>query len=385
MFTRCPACNTVFHITAAELRAADGTVICGACDATFDALDSLSETRPAEVVADEGADPADRAPGEAVQEAGEDARDEDEFLEEIESLIGNEDLTGEAPRGSGLQQPGLPPQQGPGRVVPDAITDEDLDDQIPDPDSVFRVDDLPKEYLATSTAPSVGTAADPEPPAPQAPPSSISGEAACSGEAVPPQSATAAYAQPTADPESTESMPGFVQEIRRGGPWLRVTATVVAMLVLAGTWAHVQRGKLLREPAGEAVLGPIYALLRIDAAPDWKPGEFRVLRSEAIANADYRGDLRVAVEFLNAATFAQPYPVIRIVLQDRFGQRLGMHDVGPERYLDGYSSGARLAAGERMRTSVAVPDPGERADGFRVDLCLEMAARGLVCAPEPFR
>jgi predicted Zn finger-like uncharacterized protein len=385
MFTRCPSCNTVFHITAAELRAADGTVICGACDATFDALDSLSETRPAEVVANEAADPADSEPGEALQELGEDARDEDEFLEEIESLIGSEDLTEEAPRGTAFLEQGALPQQSPARVVPDDITDEDLDDQIPDPDSVFRVDDLPAGYLVSSTAPFVGHAVVAEQPAAETPPSSASGEAILSGGAVPPQSAAAAYGQEAADPESAESMPGFVQEIRRGGPWLKVTATVVAMLVLAGTWAHVQRGKLLREPAGEAVLGPIYGMLRIDAAPDWKPGEFRVLRSEAIANADYRGDLRVAVEFLNGATFAQPYPVIRIVLQDRFGQRLGMHDVGPEHYLDGYSSGARLAAGERMRTSVAVPDPGERADGFRVDLCLEMAARGLVCAPEPFR
>jgi predicted Zn finger-like uncharacterized protein len=46
MFTRCSNCRTVFHITAAELRAADGTVICGACGTTFDALESLSETRP---------------------------------------------------------------------------------------------------------------------------------------------------------------------------------------------------------------------------------------------------------------------------------------------------------------------------------------------------
>jgi hypothetical protein len=32
-----------------------------------------------------------------------------------------------------------------------------------------------------------------------------------------------------------------------------------------------------------------------------------------------------------------------------------------------------------------VPDPGGRADGFRVDFCLDLPARGLVCGPEPFR
>ncbi|MEI2420344.1 MJ0042-type zinc finger domain-containing protein, partial [Arthrospira platensis SPKY2] len=49
MYTRCHACRTVFHITAAELRAAEGTVVCGACGITFNALDTLSETRPADL------------------------------------------------------------------------------------------------------------------------------------------------------------------------------------------------------------------------------------------------------------------------------------------------------------------------------------------------
>ena len=44
MYTRCPACLTVFRISSADLRAADGEVVCGRCDAQFNALTSLSET-----------------------------------------------------------------------------------------------------------------------------------------------------------------------------------------------------------------------------------------------------------------------------------------------------------------------------------------------------
>jgi predicted Zn finger-like uncharacterized protein len=385
MFTRCPSCQTVFHITAAELKAADGTVICGACDATFDALDSLSETRP-----DDGTGPVaedtPEEPGRKEEDAAESARDEDEFLEEIESLIGSEESDGEAPV---IPDTPLQGQPGAGTDGPGDYGDEDLD-QIPDPDSVFRVDDLPDEYLAGMGAPFVGDDQAPQAddrPAGERQRSSTADEANTPDAiSLPRDDAVSKGADTDAsDSEAAENLPGFIQEIRRGVPWLKVTATAAALLVLAGTWAHVQRGKLLREPAGEAVLGPIYGALRIEANPDWKPGDFRVLRSEAIADADYRGDLRVAVEFLNGAAFAQPYPVIRIVLQDRFGRRIGMHDIAPERYLESYSNSARLAAGERIQTSVAVPDPGERAEGFRVDLCLETATRGLVCAPEPFR
>jgi hypothetical protein len=44
-----------------------------------------------------------------------------------------------------------------------------------------------------------------------------------------------------------------------------------------------------------------------------------------------------------------------------------------------------MEAGERVQATVSVPDPGARADGFRISLCLEMPPRGLVCTAEPLR
>ncbi len=46
MYTSCPECGTVYRITAAELRLADGMVRCGECPATFNALASLSDEPP---------------------------------------------------------------------------------------------------------------------------------------------------------------------------------------------------------------------------------------------------------------------------------------------------------------------------------------------------
>ena len=384
MFTRCPECRTVFHVTAAELRAANGTVVCGACDTTFDALESLSETRPADALPDEPDEPfaEDRPP-----ETGEAARDEDEFLEELESLIGDDDTPEElTQRAPPLPATPLAPSGPDAR--PDDDPDDFLDDDLPDPDSVFRVDEPSGGFDTPLDGPFV--AGDDEPP----------GDATARGGGAPDASADedarAAPVDRLADHDEgdaqepdarddAEGLPGFAGQDSPGRPWLRIALPLVAVLFLAATWAHVQRGKLLRLPAGQAVLGPIYSLLGMDVAPDWRPGEFRVLRSEAIATADQSGDLNVAIEFQNGADFAQPYPKIRIVLQDRFGQRVATHDFAPDQYLEGDAGGDRLAAGERIRTSVSMPDPGARADGFRVDLCLELDARGLVCAAEPFR
>jgi len=46
MYTQCPKCATVFRITAAQLRVAEGEVRCGSCAISFNALSSLSDDIP---------------------------------------------------------------------------------------------------------------------------------------------------------------------------------------------------------------------------------------------------------------------------------------------------------------------------------------------------
>jgi predicted Zn finger-like uncharacterized protein len=412
MFTRCPECRTVFYITAAELRAADGMVICGACDTTFDALASLSETRPADARAAEPAPPVEAAAeGDEARDEEEllEERDADEFLKEIESLISSDDAPGQAPDDTrydderafavyAAEAPGDDESVEDDEPVFSGADDDELADAFADPDSVFRVEEIQDdaaeesvdEFDGPSTSPFVGDE-DMQPAgetAPGAPLLSTLNEQ--DHESPGPAKAATGPIEPAlrddedGAPDDAESVPGFVQEKRRASPWPRLLLAFIAVLVLTGTWAHVQRGKLLRLPAGEAILGPVYGLLGMEVTPDWRPGEFRVVRSEAIANADLPNDLQVAVEFTNSAAFDQPYPVIRIVLHDRFGQRIGTHDFAPGEYLDSYTKGARVPAGRKVSASVSAPDPGARADGFRVDLCLEIDAQ-LVCSGEPFR
>jgi hypothetical protein len=132
-------------------------------------------------------------------------------------------------------------------------------------------------------------------------------------------------------------------------------------------------------------MGPVYGLLGIEATPTWSPEKFRALKWEAEADPAQPERLIVAVEFLNSADFAQPYPVLRVVLEDRFGRRVGNQDVTPAQYLEGYARGRRLPAGGRVRTTIEVPDPGARAEGFRIDFCLESASGERACGAETFR
>ena len=47
MYTQCPECGTAFRVTAEVLKQAAGKVRCGGCGIAFNALDFLSEQKPA--------------------------------------------------------------------------------------------------------------------------------------------------------------------------------------------------------------------------------------------------------------------------------------------------------------------------------------------------
>lgn len=413
MFTRCPECRTVFHISASELRAAEGAVICGACGVTFDALEYLSETRPVDPEPDE-AEPlaAESEEPVVVADPSEEVRDEEEFLEEIESLIREEEpvdveeIPPDAPDDEVITEEMLAEgssfqiieaeEELEHRVSDDAedadeaersrveaSLDEDFDEDLPDPDSVFRVDDIPEELRPDEDEPFVGEQeqeeqdqGDGEEPTDREP--------AIPGTAL---QAAASLADGRSEPplEAEEDLPEFASEPPRPVYRLRIWLVLVSALLLAVAWVHSQHGRLLRHPVGQSMLAPVYRVLGVEAAPDWSPGDFRALQWEAVANPNRPEQLIVAVDFVNGATFAQPYPVVRVMLEDRFGRRIGRHDFEPEQYLEAFSRGSRLPAGGRVRTTLEVPDPEGRAEGFRVDFCLDLAGRGLVCGPELFR
>lgn len=70
MFTRCPACQTIFRVHADTLRVAQGLVRCGRCAAQFNALDSLAEDPEALVGPVEAAEsPVVGAPLDAAHDA----------------------------------------------------------------------------------------------------------------------------------------------------------------------------------------------------------------------------------------------------------------------------------------------------------------------------
>jgi len=137
MYTRCPHCETVFAIGAAQLKAAHGSVRCGSCLESFDAIPHLRDT-PGE--ADAPASRAEAGPNAELastldsvraeldgQEPQGDAHVDDDAAEETEdgALGSTGDAEAEARRESGPAVPVLDDDSGyHGKSVPEVLRED---------------------------------------------------------------------------------------------------------------------------------------------------------------------------------------------------------------------------------------------------------------------
>ena len=94
------------------------------------------------------------------------------------------------------------------------------------------------------------------------------------------------------------------------------------------------------------------------------------------------GTLKVRASITNNAPFAQPYPLLRLVLEDRWGDQVRAREFEPAEYLDpGTAPDRLLGATQQTNATISIVDPGPDAEGFRFDICLQGKA-GAVCAAD---
>jgi len=163
----------------------------------------------------------------------------------------------------------------------------------------------------------------------------------------------------------------------------RLLHTVVAVLaVLLGAQViHHYRVALAEVQWLRPPLTAIYAALGMPLEPRWDVAAYEVHQLGAIAGADQAGGLIVRASIKNTAAQPQPLPLLRVTLQDRFGNHVAARDVPPRSYLPAKSSrSAYLAPGQRVDAEVQLVDPGASAVGFEIDACLADGAGRVSCA-----
>ena len=154
------------------------------------------------------------------------------------------------------------------------------------------------------------------------------------------------------------------------------------MLLLLVQVVHNYRATLARHPTIGAPLQSIYSALGMTLRPDWNLHAYEVQQWGVVSDPATPGTLKVRASVKNLADYAQPYPLLKLVLEDRWGEQVRAREFEPSEYLDPTVASDRLLApAQQTGATIAIVDPGPDAEGFRFDVCLR-GARGPVCATD---
>ena len=154
------------------------------------------------------------------------------------------------------------------------------------------------------------------------------------------------------------------------------------VLLLAIQFVHTYRHTLARHPRlGQAIMG-IYGAFGANLQPDWNLHAYEILQWHLGSDPAMPGTLKVRANLKNIASFAQPYPLLKLVLEDRWGERVREREFEPAEYLDpGTAPDRLLGPAQQATATISIVDPGPDAEGFRFDVCLR-GSRGVVCAAD---
>src|SRR6266513_1773491 len=430
MFTVCPKCALTLVVSAEDLRVAQGYVRCGRCSSVFNALARLTEegqiaaesveTEPPAPAASPTPPPAppNASPQSVTDEdpIPEDALEFDPTTTDVASVFVEPPpnplwtaATGTFKAMVAANQEAAPAQQPDSRSE-EAAPAQDSDSQVDvelDAEllaSILHID-LPEPPAPRETPPAARQAA---PPAPRETPPPAARQAAppAPRETPPPAAAQeaprpAARGTPPPGPapeapvraRSVASQARAPRRMRLGEdlsastgaarllPHLWHAGSGLAVLLLLAQIVNHYRDELAATTRFHRPITALYASLGVRLAPHWDLRAYEVHQLGASVEPASAGLITVRASVKNAAAQPQPLPVLRVTLQDRFGNRIAARDVAPPMYMPHATPGsAFLSAGQRIDAEMGFVDPGANAVGFEIDACLPASGGEVTCA-----
>ena len=157
-------------------------------------------------------------------------------------------------------------------------------------------------------------------------------------------------------------------------------AVALLSVVLAAQVLHFEREQVAVLPVVGPAVQRIYEAAGNPIEPHWSLADYDV--RQLGSTGDVAGTLRVLARIQNRAARAQPYPLLRVTILDRFETKIARREFTPAEYLPSRRKPeGLLAADQRVDADLLLDDPGTDAVSFELDLCLYERAR-LVCAQD---
>src|SRR5207253_2837571 len=386
MLTICPKCALTLLVTAEDLRVAQGYVRCGRCSSVFNALARLTEERQEPEGPPESAPTqpsVEESPASAPTSAASapaQARGNDAPPPQPPSAVSDEDAIPDdalefdparTDASSVFVEPPPSPEWSAATGTFKAMmaaNQEAVQPHEPHPATrEQRPAGRPPERAPASPTPAPGV--PPVPPAPRAPSTMVRSLRSRLGERRPereprpaaaaspdserkaPPTPSARSAPPTPPPAATALTPAESEAPPAPAPYRRVlrvvrppkgewlvsvawgAGAIVAALALLAQIVDHHRDELAANARFNRPLTALYTALGVHLVPRWDVKAYDVRQLGASVEPGASGLITVRASVKNAAAQPQPLPLLRVTLQDRFGNRIAARDVAPRFYL----------------------------------------------------
>jgi len=168
--------------------------------------------------------------------------------------------------------------------------------------------------------------------------------------------------------------------------WPHVAGVVALVLALILQVLHHNRQRLVLNPSVGPMVSTVYGWFGATLTPLWDLTAYTVKQLGAEAEGSEGSRLRVRLSVQNDSDRVQPLPLLRLTLQDRFGQAVATRDLEPREYLPARAGELRLLEpDQRIDAELHVIDPGKAAIGFEIDACLRSESGTIGCANDARR
>jgi predicted Zn finger-like uncharacterized protein len=174
--------------------------------------------------------------------------------------------------------------------------------------------------------------------------------------------------------------------VKRRPRWQYISGVAALVLVLVLQVLHHNRQGLVLSPTFGGMASTVYGWFGVTLMPRWDLGAYEVTLLGAKAEGAEGTRLRVRLSLQNKSARVQPLPLLRLTLQDRYGNAVATRDLEPQDYLPKRVADRRLLEpDQRIDTEVHVVDPGKAAEGYVIDACLRGDGGTVGCAGDTRR
>jgi predicted Zn finger-like uncharacterized protein len=191
---------------------------------------------------------------------------------------------------------------------------------------------------------------------------------------------------PQTEPSAAALAPLLKEPKLRRPKWQYISAISVLAVLLGVQVIHHFAQALVLNPTFGPALSSVYGWFGATVTPRWDLMAYSVTQRGAETEGGEGTQLRVMISLQNDSDRVQPMPLLRLTLQDRYGNPVASRDLEPKEYLPAAAADRRLLEpNSRIDAVLHVLDPGRAAIGFEIDACLKNSSGGIGCANDARR